>query len=748
MTNGPGPIRDAIQTLRSKTELGDALLFLYFLALLHQYFWVIDHNALAWILSAAAAIVFWYLYISTKQFSAEKSGRSFWLIVGLPLLVAYLMRAAFPDRSFDVLNYHLLHAERSLRGALFGPGDFFPSPVPLNPAADTLTGISRFVLGYRLGTVINLFALIWTAQIADKILRPLIARSWLRSACVLVVMLSEHLLFEISTYMIDLLALPLLLQATLLTLRADEPKNRRANFVHIALLLGLSAAFKLTNLAVVLPVLAVCIYKLAKGSGRFRPREMLTTGPLMLAAFLASLVPFTIYIFRLTGNPIFPVANVFFNSPYWPTHGGWDNRWGPHGFWETIVWPVLVWFRPERHSELAVYSGRLSFGFVVAIAGMFLAWRNKGARTLCLILLSSSVLWSVTALGYSRYGLYQEVLAGITVFAVAAVLAEKVSWPPVSWRSALAAVFVVVLVAQSYLACSYSWQKEWGERRTLIDAPASYFRGAKLMLRDRSLISFVSAEERTLLDQVQVWFETSPKTTGFEVLLNPGAPIIAARQPEYFFTRQAWRQFIHTVEASSGQKMFSLCLNEDLANARQVIAQRGLEVGSVTPVKLPFFSPREWMGMMLIEIRIPEEPEARRNFETAWMKGAFASADYREEIVAFNPPAVMHPGEKVDIRLKVRNLGAATWPAVGTKDFRYQINMGDRWIRDGITSEDNRAVMNADLPPGGETEIRLTVNAPGTPGDYTLEIDMVHEGVTWFKERGARALQLPVRVQN
>ena len=73
--------------------------------------------------------------------------------------------------------------------------------------------------------------------------------------------------------------------------------------------------------------------------------------------------------------------------------------------------------------------------------------------------------------------------------------------------------------------------------------------------------------------------------------------------------------------------------------------------------------------------------------------------------------------------------------------------MGDRWIRDGVTAEDNRAVMNADLPPGGETEIKLTVNAPRTPGDYTLEIDMVHEGVTWFKERGARPLQLRVRVQ-
>jgi hypothetical protein len=55
--------------------------------------------------------------------------------------------------------------------------------------------------------------------------------------------------------------------------------------------------------------------------------------------------------------------------------------------------------------------------------------------------------------------------------------------------------------------------------------------------------------------------------------------------------------------------------------------------------------------------------------------------------------------------------------------------------------------MKADLPPGGEVEMTLTVNAPQTPGEYTLQVDMVHEGVTWFKEKGGRPLELRVRVQ-
>jgi hypothetical protein len=180
--------------------------------------------------------------------------------------------------------------------------------------------------------------------------------------------------------------------------------------------------------------------------------------------------------------------------------------------------------------------------------------------------------------------------------------------------------------------------------------------------------------------------------------------------------------------------------------AKQMIIDRGLEVGELTPVELPFFSPHNRIGMMLIEVRVPQEPEALIQFESAWMKGAFPASVYREEIVAIDSPSVMRPGEKRKIRFKVKNLGDSSWPAVGTKDFRYQVNMGDRWIGPGATAEDNRVAMKADLPAGGETEMTLAVTAPQTPGEYTLEIDMVHEGVTWFRERGARPLRLRVSV--
>lgn len=740
----------AFAEVRRKIAFGDVVMFFFIVAFVRQYLWIVEDNASAWYLTLPVSVLAWFVYVATREDVAEKTKLPFWIVVAFPLLLVYALRVAFPDLSFDVLSYRLFHGERSLRGPLLQVGDFFPTAVPLNPVADMAQGIFRHLLGYRLGTLVNLLALVWAGQIVDRILRPMVAGAWTRAACVLLVIFAEHVLFEISTYMVDLLALPLMLEATYLTLHANEAKNRRLNLVHIALLLGAAAAFKFTNLAAVVPLIVVCTYKALRHRW-FSRTELLTTAVLALIVFMAPLLPFSIYIYRLTGNPVFPIANVFFRSPYWPTHGGWDARWGPHNFWETLIWPVLSWFKPERHSELAVYSGRLALGFIVALVGLVLAWRNLTVRTLCFLSLASSLLWSAAGMGYSRYGLYQEMLAGITAFAVAATLVGSMAKITFSWKTAVAAVICVMLLAQSLLACQYVRHKEWGGRTTLIADGRSYAREAKFILRDRNLSGYLGDDQRAVLDGVRVWLETCPQSTGFQTLLKPNVPTIAARQPEYFFTRESRRQFVRMVEELPGEKMFSLCMKEYLTPAKQAIATRGLEVGRVTPLDLPFFSPDNRIGLILIEILRPADNEARQKFQSSWMNAAFPDSDYREQIVALNAPSVMRPSEKLTVRFKIKNLGYSTWPAVGNKEGRYQVNIRNRWLNSEGTTEvnslDGGTAMQADLAPGKEVELPLSITAPSAAGDYIVEVDMVHEGVTWFYERGATPLRLRVRVE-
>lgn len=748
----PHAARGTLARLRGRAEFGDALVLLFLLVFARQYLWALDSyavsNALAWALSVPPAAAAFFFYVRTKPFPTERAGREFWLVVLPPLVFFFLLRLPFPDASYDVLNYRLLHAERSLRGTLFAAGDFFPTPAPYNPAPDTLTGLFRLALGYRLGTVVNLFALVWAARVVDKLLRPAVSKPWPRAACVLLVVLAEHLLFEVNNYMVDLLALPLLLEATWLGLRAGEAETaatRRAVYVHAALLLGLAAALKLTNAAAILPVVLLCAYNALAGPGRLNLRGLPATVALSAAAFAAPLVPFAVYLWRLTGNPVFPLANGFFRSPLWPTAGGWDDRWGPRGLWETLAWPVLSFFEPARHSELAVYSGRIALGFVVALCGLALARRDTRVRALCLVLLVGCLAWSAGGMGYSRYGLYLELLAGVVVVAVAAPLYQSASW-----KKGAGALFVAALCTQAAVACAYAARYEWSMRPTAFSDWDSYRYETRYIFRDRRLRDFANEETRALLDGVGAWIDTGPKANALESLYSPGVPVLGVNHHEYFTTRPARERFVRALMAAPAP-LYSLCLPEDLAEARRNLESHRLSAGRVTPVRLSFFSPRRSLGMMLVEVRRPEGDEGRAVMENFWQSAPYPDYEYRAEIVARDAPGRMRAGERVVLRFRVRNAGGFAWPARGDGEVTHQVNLGDRWLdpADGrvVNDLDGRTALAEDLPPGGEAELALTVTAPAAPGDYVLEIDMIHEGVTFFREKGSAVLRIDVRVE-
>jgi hypothetical protein len=388
----------------------------------------------------------------------------------------------------------------------------------------------------------------------------------------------------------------------------------------------------------------------------------------------------------------------------------------------------------------------LSIGVTAAVAGLFLIRKHSYGRQLIFLLIASCLLWSVAALGYSRYGLYDEVLAGLVIVVIVAVLARQ----PERWRKIPALVLMLALIVQSLVAGLYLLHHEWGGRPTIVQDPADYFREARLFLRDRSLPKFLTAQQRQTFETTPVWVESSVKSTGFEVLLNPEVPTISINHPEYFFTRESRKHFIDAVEQLKSPVMFSLCFAGELEAAKQTVALRGLETGTITPIDFPFFSNNRRVGMMLLEIRRPDEPDARSRFVSSWMNAAFPDSDYREQISALNAPPSLRAGEKVVLQFRVKNLGDSTWPAVGNKEGRFQVNIGNRWLKtatNDVNGLDGRTGMPADLLPGAEVELALAVTAPSEPGDYALEIDMVHEGVTWFYERGAKPLRLNVRVE-
>ncbi|HVF73131.1 MAG TPA: hypothetical protein VM940_16130 [Chthoniobacterales bacterium] len=580
-----------------RVEAGDALLFIYVAVIVRQAAsWLPVSNAIAWTLATIGAGTFLWYYASTRTEERHRTALPFWLLIGVPMLFVYSLRLSFPDVSFDVLNYRLFHGIRGLSGPLYGPGDFFPTPAPYNTAPDMAMGITRIFFGYRLGTVINLFALLWAARITERLLRAHLTNSWLRHFAVLAIFAAEHLFFEINTYMIDLLAVPLLLEATRLALANFRPEARTALLVRIAFLLGLSVAFKLINVVSAIPIAALAGWRFLRDyDAAPSPREFATMFALSFGAFLAPVLPFTIYLYQEMGSPVFPILNGVFKSPFWPANSGWDNRWGPFGFWEVLVWPVKIFFRPERLSELLVYSGRLSLGYIAACLAWLLAWHDPTLRRLSFITLAGLLLWSAGT-GYIRYAFFLELSAGLVLVMLTINAMRRPRLVP------LAIAVLSSLGVQTVLACRYTGKTEWSGRATVFHFPAAWKRDTQYLLRDRSLRAFNDKSNRTRFAQVEVWIESSMKTASLEILLNGKAPVIGLRSWESFSSPEARRRFVHSIEAAAGKRMFTICFVDDLPDALKNIADRGLIAGERIPLEVPFYSVDHRLPLLLIEV--------------------------------------------------------------------------------------------------------------------------------------------------
>src|SRR5438477_424213 len=296
-------------TLLKRMDFASVVIAPYVLTIVWQYFCAFHSQPLAWTLTVLVSAIVWAFYVSLAEVTSEKLPWQFWIVVALPLLFFYLIRLPFPDISFDVLNYHIFHGERALRGPLLIPGDFFPTAAPFNPTPDILTGLYRHALGYRLGTIVNYIALLWTGTIVNRLLRDWVQSRWLRCAAILFVLATEQFLFQINNYMVDLLALPLLLEATVAAIRNTERDIIAMRTMQLALLLGTAAAFKLANLIFAVPIVLVYFFNvIARASSGDRTasiRRLFRVGPVALLASVLPLLPFTILIYRLAGHPVF-----------------------------------------------------------------------------------------------------------------------------------------------------------------------------------------------------------------------------------------------------------------------------------------------------------------------------------------------------------------------------------------------------------------------------------------------------------
>jgi hypothetical protein len=115
---------------------------------------------------------------------------------------------------------------------------------------------------------------------------------------------------------------------------------------------------------------------------------------------------------------------------------------------------------------------------------------------------------------------------------------------------------------------------------------------------------------------------------------------------------------------------------------------------------------------------------------------------------AITLPPRMTPGQKLDLDVTFENTSPVTWP--GGSGVLYTVRLGHRWLRGGqlaLDIERGGTELPAVVEPGQSVTVRAHVTAPGAPGSYQLQVDMVHEGVAWFADKGAERKLFDVEVR-
>ena len=123
---------------------------------------------------------------------------------------------------------------------------------------------------------------------------------------------------------------------------------------------------------------------------------------------------------------------------------------------------------------------------------------------------------------------------------------------------------------------------------------------------------------------------------------------------------------------------------------------------------------------------------------------------FRAQIKALSAPAVLKTEQQATFRVLVTNTSDSLWRGRDRGGDRHQVNLGNHWLDSGgkvVVNDDGRAPLLRNVRPGEEVELAIVVNAPRTPGQYILELDMLQEGVSWFGLLGSPTLQLSVRVE-
>jgi len=119
---------------------------------------------------------------------------------------------------------------------------------------------------------------------------------------------------------------------------------------------------------------------------------------------------------------------------------------------------------------------------------------------------------------------------------------------------------------------------------------------------------------------------------------------------------------------------------------------------------------------------------------------------YRASIaVSGVPRRLVAPLEAFALRVAITNRSAIEW---SRRTFGL-LRAGNHWLDPTghtVVRDDGRTSLPGSLRPGATCHLTLTVLAPENAGEYQCEIDLAHEGILWFHDKGSPPARCGIRV--
>jgi hypothetical protein len=126
---------------------------------------------------------------------------------------------------------------------------------------------------------------------------------------------------------------------------------------------------------------------------------------------------------------------------------------------------------------------------------------------------------------------------------------------------------------------------------------------------------------------------------------------------------------------------------------------------------------------------------------------------FRVEWVGHDVPIFMKAGATRRITVTVKNASRLPWPDPDATSYEPPesgaVRLAYRWWPLSSATPlawGARADLARLLRPGQTATLSVDVTAPANPGNYRLQFDLVQEMVTFFADKAAAQLMVPVRI--